>query len=386
MTAAILFLGGCAGGGGGSSPKIKTVAATYKIDWAARTRDLGAPSSALSATIDLGGATVQGVDALFEVDRATGPAAYQQTYTTSPTVTLGTHPLTVTFYSKAHGVGTVVGTGHASVTIAADGSGIGTVATLGAVAFVEVVPALPITTTPVQLFFSAKDASGAVLTLSPGSAKWTQLDGTDHMTLTPDGIATGTSNGLTQIQVSVDGVLSLPAMVFTNTTTTAHGDFNNSGFEAPVLAAGQSVAGGATGWGGTLPWGIANGSGAWGTGGHSGSQYAYIQAQSVLGPHIGAMTQTVSDLVVGKTYKVTFWMAQRNGNANANTPAPMRVFANDAQIFGPVSPSLAWSSYTTSTFTATDTTCTFKFQPDGPPLPGHDTADLLDDLHLVAVP
>jgi hypothetical protein len=157
-------------------------------------------------------------------------------------------------------------------------------------------------------------------------------------------------------------------------------DFADSSFETPLLKAGSwQVAPTGSGWtwnepSGAGQSGIANGSGSWGTGAHSGAQYAFIQDGS-------SVQQTLTGLVVGQKYVVQFWMATRNGDVGGNTPAPMVVTANGTAIFGPTTPSgAAWVQQTSATFTATQTSYTFVFKTN---TGNGDSTDLIDDVHLV---
>src|SRR5579871_6163203 len=64
------------GNGGGNT---RTAQVKVDITWAARSKVINAPSSALSAVFTLQGAKVGGGDFTFEVDRADAPATYTQT-------------------------------------------------------------------------------------------------------------------------------------------------------------------------------------------------------------------------------------------------------------------------------------------------------------------
>ncbi|HLP00111.1 MAG TPA: hypothetical protein VK171_16060, partial [Fimbriimonas sp.] len=59
-----------------------------------------------------------------------------------------------------------------------------------------------------ELEYVAKDADGASIALSPGSANWTLLSGNSSMSVTRDGLATPLLPGDVSIKVSVDGVSS----------------------------------------------------------------------------------------------------------------------------------------------------------------------------------
>lgn len=183
--------------------------------------------------------------------------------------------------------------------------------------------------------------------------------------------------------------LVLPALLGAAALSSAQ-SFGNAGFETPDVAPGQFRSGVDTPlfmspWFGEHSFGIADGSGSWGTGAHSGSQYAYIQSTNEFGG-AGALYQTLTGLTVGGQYSVSFWMARRNGNVGGNTGNVISVFADSTPIFAPtLASNPAWQQFTTSIFTATSSSVKIKFQGQ---VPGGDTAALLDDvtLNVEAVP
>jgi len=157
----------------------------------------------------------------------------------------------------------------------------------------------------------------------------------------------------------------------------------NAGFEDPGLAVNDWQQGLVNGWSGSNAWGFANGSGPWGSGGHSGTQYAYVQASSG-GPGVGRINQTVDGFTPGAKYQISFWMRHRTGGdivfgVDPNVGTPMRVYLNDVLILGPTAvPGERWSQYTTRAFVATQTSYTISFVPDLA-RPGNRT-DLIDDV------
>src|SRR5579862_7902104 len=92
--------------------------------------------------------------------------------------------------------------------------------------------------------------------------------------------------------------------------------FFNAGFETPnVGVGGWAPRPAGWGWDGQYNTGIANGNGSWGTGPHSGQQYAYFESDVIDFPGKQAyMDQSVSGFTIGQQYDITFWMATRNGN------------------------------------------------------------------------
>lgn len=382
LASCFALLGGCGGSGG----KLSVPTATpvkYSISWAARSKSFSAPSSALSATLTLTKATLNGTDFVTTADRRTDPAAYSQIYTSDASVRTGAFSMTLKFYDHAGGTGDVVGTASGTATIGKDGSLIGDFAVGTAVQSVSVdtpqTVAIGATTT---LSFTAKDANGAMVAVTPGSGTWTLVDGGSFVNLATDGTVTGVAEGTAHATVTVDNVTSNAVSLVVPPAVTA--DFANPSFEDPAIDPGSFLQAGASGWTGAVPWGIANGSGSWGSAAHTGSQYAYVQASTGEGNRQSTLEQTVDGLVVGKKYKVTFWMATRNGDVGANDPAPMTVYVDDTVILGPTTPTTSdWTAYTTDTFTATSTSMHFKFMPTLPTDFG-DTADLIDDVHLAA--
>ena len=164
----------------------------------------------------------------------------------------------------------------------------------------------------------------------------------------------------------------------------------NSGFESPALAANDWNQALVPGWSGRNAWGFANGSGQWGAGGHSGSQYAFVRT-STGGAGAGEITQTVDGFTVGAKYKVSFWLRKRTGGdivfaVDPNKGTPMRVYANGALILGPTPvPGDTWVQYTSKPFVATATNYAIKFVPQ---LVGFgDWTDLIDDVEIkIATP
>ena len=163
--------------------------------------------------------------------------------------------------------------------------------------------------------------------------------------------------------------------------------FANAGFEMPVITTGGWVPN-PVGWNwkGEFNTGIANGSGSWGTGAHSGNQYAFVESDGIDFPGKQAfMEQTVGGFQIGHEYDVTFWMATRNGNVGGNVSNPMLVILNgSATIFGPqTAAGPQWTFYSTAVFTATSTSNTFAFQTTQT---GQDSANLFDDIAVQPVP
>lgn len=206
---AAFLLAGC-GGSGGSNPAPRT--ANLQIDWAARSRAVTGPSSALSARVTLSAAAPNGGDLTLVVDRHADPAAYSQTYTVGQAKT-GPHTLTVRFYAGANGTGDVVAV--ASGTLNSDNST--TVTTTQSVKTVSVNAGQDVNTGDTEeLMFAARAEGGALVAVSPGSASWSLVSGGEFLHLDEDGDAAGMARGVAQVRVTVDGVVSEPENVNVN--------------------------------------------------------------------------------------------------------------------------------------------------------------------------
>lgn len=188
------FMAGCGGGGDDETPApqpppgnggpvtpepVITTPVRVNILWGERTRStVAAPSTALSATITIVGAKAEGGDFRFEsgagqpyVNRPAGGGAINQQYTSTNLAKAGTWLMRVEFYSEANGTGTLVGFAQASVTVKPDGTFEPAIATYGVVRSIEVAPGQTINVGEAkQLIFTAKDADGNIVPLSPTTA------------------------------------------------------------------------------------------------------------------------------------------------------------------------------------------------------------------------
>ncbi|MGV3617268.1 MAG: hypothetical protein ACO1SV_18225 [Fimbriimonas sp.] len=377
---ALFVLAGCGGSGGssGGSPVTDTTAVRYTLGWGARTKAIQGPSSALSATVRLAGAAPAPGDFVQTVNRRVAPDAYEETYTSTTEANVGVFPMTVQFWSGPNGTGQVVATAYSNVTVAADGSGIGDVTTTATIASVTVTPhqSVPVGQTR-PLTYTAKDANGAVVAVSPGSELWT-VTAAGGVTVTPDGMATGVEWGNSSVQVSVDGVSSADMLV----TATRPAAILDGGFENAQIPAGQT---------GDLPlsWRadpgtkayVISGAGIWGSGPYSG--------QNALAFHIneGAdsrITQTVGNLVVGQRYK---FRAIYRSFVNHPPEALVMVRVDTRPgiyeaIGGGMSSADAWNGMQHyGSFVATSTTHTIEIR--GRTFYPHELGVLIDDVELV---
>jgi probable HAF family extracellular repeat protein len=208
----LALIPGCGGGGGQAEvagPQMTSSPPGFAVSWGGRSRQVTAPSSALSVVATLSGAAADGTDLILRANRHADPAAYTETISFTAPARVGTWPLSIRFYSSEDLGGSVVGTADASVTLLSDGTGIGDVATTGTVAGVEVVPGQSVNVGETrQLLFTARDSAGGVLALTPGSAVWVMTSGKPTLLVQPDGQATGLDVEKATVKVTVDGKTS----------------------------------------------------------------------------------------------------------------------------------------------------------------------------------
>lgn len=209
---------GCGGGGGSSSPRTATPKAT--IAWPERSRDLLAPSSALSVRLVLHRTDAIDSDLTFEGDRNVILTAHSETYTAGTTTRInGNYAISATFYADAGEAGAIVGTAGADVKVKADGTltnldgtPLGSINFTGTIASVRLVSDQSVrvgaTTT---LAASARDASNALVVVSPGSYTFALATGGSNATLAANGDATGVQLGTATATVAIDGITSSAA-------------------------------------------------------------------------------------------------------------------------------------------------------------------------------
>lgn len=217
----MLLLSGCGGGGSAPAPLLPppdpgptnpapTPAARAQITiyWGARSRNVNAPSSALSAVVTLQGAATQGGDISFTINRRTAPGAYSETYRSPVEARVGTWALSVVFHAGEYQNGAVVGRAATVVTIQADGTGIGAINTVGTIVSVEMAANQSIGVGEKKdLAFSAKNTNGEIIAVSPGSAFFTVAGGGERLRIT-DGKGEGVAPGAARVAAAVDGVSS----------------------------------------------------------------------------------------------------------------------------------------------------------------------------------
>lgn len=221
MLAAALWVTGCGGGGGGSSPPPgpTVTRVVVNVNWPNRSRNIEAPSSALSMVVTIKGAGEGGTDYSWTIDRDVATTATTKRYLSPGTIKPGAYDVTIKLYAQAGGTGAVVGTAGAHVTIAADGTGLDALAVTGVVNTVEVPAGQSVPTgVKTDLMFTAKDSTGAIVAVTPGSATWTITSGGDKLHFV-NGQAEATGNGTATVTATVDGKTSAPATVTVGATT-----------------------------------------------------------------------------------------------------------------------------------------------------------------------
>lgn len=177
--------------------------------------------------------------------------------------------------------------------------------------------------------------------------------------------------------------LALIAVVLLGVSNASGQQFRNTSFEDSIVPPGDWLvlpSSPKVMWKGTEKWGLANGSGAWGTGGHTGDQYAFLQSANDPGP--GTMSQAVGGFVLGSPYVVDYWMARRNGNVGGNDGTSLTVKVNDQVTIVNNEFSAGngvWLPYTSRAFRATGDFQLFTFSV---PSPNGDRTLLLDDVTI----
>ncbi len=212
----VLLLVGC---GGGGAPGLNP---TLTINWGARSRDVNAPTSAVSVEVMLSNGKTS------TIDRGATPTAFTQTYTVPLGTPEGSYTVTLNFYSVEGGTGEIVGTATGSATISSTALSLGTFTTVGTVATVGVLPSqsVPVGST-IQASAAAYNSTPIDLVVTPGSITWNTVRTDGSMTLTADGKITATAVGSITVTAMVDGVVS-PAQTITSYAGGAVANCTNS--------------------------------------------------------------------------------------------------------------------------------------------------------------
>ena len=233
-TAALsLALGGCGGGGGGTSggnnsgtnngtnpitsapvaqtpsqPSSAPSRASLTVLWAARSRAVSAPASALSVVVSVGG------QSLIMNRDAARLDAYSDTQNLPDALAAGSYPVSVVFYSQTNGAGSRVGAASRTVDVSGAAVDLGDFAVSGVIAGVEIAPKQSVSLGgSLDLAYTPVDASGAALaSITPGSGFINIVSGQNALQV-QNGRLVGLAPGLAQVTVIVDGAESAPQAV-----------------------------------------------------------------------------------------------------------------------------------------------------------------------------
>ena len=199
------------GGGGSSESTIPSVA----VSWPARSRSLGAPSSAESASFTLHDPTSSQLDNKTFEQRSSDLNPHDEIYTFPTKSKLGPYTLSVDFHSTKSESSPLTGSINISVQLKsigifkADGSPLGQIDFDRKIKSVVIPPNQTIvigTTKPLAV--TALDDSANPVVITPGSIFYTLNAGSSVMSLTQDGNATALSFGTATVSAIVDGVQS----------------------------------------------------------------------------------------------------------------------------------------------------------------------------------
>lgn len=213
-----MALAGCGGGGGGGTTKVNPI---VSVSWPERTRDVSAPSSALSVRFVLDPLDNDDANLTFTGDRGTNLGAHSQSYPSPTKTPMGRYGLQATFYSEMAQGGTVVGTAGATVRVQAngqltqpDGTPLPNITFDGAIKHVNAEPGVILKVGETRLLSAyATDEQGAPVVVSEGSFTFAVGSGGENLTVTTEGGATGVQKGSATVVASVDGISSMPETV-----------------------------------------------------------------------------------------------------------------------------------------------------------------------------
>jgi len=212
---AATLLTGALVGCGGSSGRSQFATPTVTVDWGARSKGVDGPTSALSFHFDLKDSVAGHTYSTWDGNRSTDPAAYSADYSGSATVRAGTYIFVGNFYAGTDQGGAAVGTVSAPVTVLIngslrrpDGSPFDGIAFAPAIKSVVVNGQAVTVGNSTTLTATAYDANNQAIAVSPGSFTWATLTGSDVLSLTADGTATGIKVGMATVRAKTDGITS----------------------------------------------------------------------------------------------------------------------------------------------------------------------------------
>lgn len=189
--------------------------ANVKLDihWPQRSRAVGSLSSALSLKLTMRTANPDGSDFVFVVNRGTNLADFVS-HSVSPTpAKVGLWIMNLRGYSQPDATGTLVGIADVQAPFQADGTGVPDIDLAGVIKSVTtpLSQCVPLGS-PKDLLFKPLDAQGNLVLVTPGSAVWTIVSGSENLQLV-NGQAVGQAVGVAQCKVTIDGRVSGTAPV-----------------------------------------------------------------------------------------------------------------------------------------------------------------------------
>jgi hypothetical protein len=212
-----LFLSGCGGSSGSAGSDINPV---VTIDWPTRSRGIDGPSSALSARIVLVDVFGNQPDNTALELRSVNPAAHSESYTLPAKSKLGSYTLLLSFHSGTAEASQEVGVVNVPVKLTANGFVNPDGSPLGQIGFDAVIKTLTIYPGQIvgvgeiqQLTATPRDAQSNPIVVSPGSISYFLRSGSDSMSISAEGVATGIAVGTGVVYATVDKVQSPDASV-----------------------------------------------------------------------------------------------------------------------------------------------------------------------------
>lgn len=230
---AAIALAGC-GGGGGSNNQLVAGNVTLGVNWAARSRDVNAPSSALSVVATILTGSEQNTDVVVRANRNAAPAAYTETLTFPAPVRAGQRTVQIRFYTQADGAGAIVGTANTTVDVTEQTNSIGTVTTTNTITAVSIASNLVLRAGLKQdLNVTARDAANNVVAVSPGSVVYSVTAGSNILRII-DGQVEGIGAGTATVTATIDGIASTPTTISVGPQITRLEQLENSALYGKV--------------------------------------------------------------------------------------------------------------------------------------------------------
>jgi hypothetical protein len=207
-------LTGCGGGGTAQIITARGKSQT-NINWAARSRAVNGPSSARSMIITYAfGNTSGGGPVAFTHNRRDDPAAYSEVFETPSDVRLVPQNVNIRFFADKDGGGALVGEVTRTVALTTGVTNTGDFTLNGKVNTVEVAAGQSVKVGETKdLGFTAKDANGAAIAVSPGSATFVVTEGGANLQVNANSSVTGTGIGAASVTATVDGKTSAATAV-----------------------------------------------------------------------------------------------------------------------------------------------------------------------------